>query len=437
MSEKNVTLSEYGAILQRRKYHIAIPVILILLLSIVLAFTLPPVYRSTATILIEQPEIPDDLVSSTVTSYAAERIERIRSRIISSTYLLSLAKEFNLYPEIMDTGDEHEVINQIRENTGLEMVSAEAQDRSRRSTLPTIAFSVFYDYHSAKTAQQVTAKLAELYLAENRRIRTDKAHTTSVFLVDELHKLGVEISDMETRLANFKSQNTDYLPEVIARTREELRDAKQERNLISAAIETLEERRNFLNNQQAQFGLTGKLARAREELRASRAIYSDIHPDVISLKDTVETLEAEGSGSYANTSSEPGYLSLQSQLQETLGTLRKNRTQIRYLDSNIATYKTRLARAPEVERQYLVLTRDLDTDLVNYREIKDKVMEARLAEELEHKQKAERFALIDKANFPKSPIRPNRLGIILLGVMLALTSGIGVAAIAEYLDRRI
>jgi uncharacterized protein involved in exopolysaccharide biosynthesis len=396
------------------------------------------VYRSTANILIEQQAVPDDMVSSTINTYASERIGQIRSRIMSGPNLLSLAKEFNLYPEKMDMGDEDEIINTMRENAGLELVSVQVGDpRSRSFRSTTISFSIFYEDSSPEIAQQVTAKLAELYLAENRRIRTDRARTTSAFLVSELQRLEVEITDIETRLANFKLQNADYLPDTIERTREELHAAKLERNRISAAIETLNERRNFLINQQSQFGLTGELARTREELRAARTIYSDIHPDVISLEDKVKTLEAEGSEPYTNTSSDPGYLSLQSQLQEVLGSLSKYRLEIRYLDNDIAAYKARLARAPEAERQYLVLTRDLDTHMVNYRDIKDKLMEARLSEELEQKQKAERFTMLDMANLPTSPIRPNRLGIIILGFVLGLGSGIWIAAIAEFRDRRI
>jgi uncharacterized protein involved in exopolysaccharide biosynthesis len=434
MPEKNIMLSEVGVILKRRVYHITLPAILTMLLSIGLAFTLPPVYRSMTTILVEQQEIPDDLVSSTITGYAAERIERIRSQVMSKNTLLTIIKEFNLYPETMNAWDEDKAVSQMLEDTGMEMISAEALDSRKRSIKPTIAFSVFYENQSAILAQQVTAKLAELYLAENRRSRTEKAHTTSVFLDEETQRLGSEISDLEAKLANFKRQNADYLPESIERDQNQRYAAMLERNRLSAKIESYEESRNFLNRQLAQFG---SLAKARKELSAARDKYSELHPDVITLKEAVEALEAKGSESYAPGPNNHEYLRLQSQLKEVLGNLRSAQAQIRALDRDIANYAARQARSPEVERQYLALTRDLNNATKKYHEIKDKLMEARLAEELEQKQKAERFTLINKANLPKTPIRPNRLGIILLGIMFALGSGIGVAAIAESLDRRI
>ena len=76
MADNPQVLSEYAAILQRRKIHFAIPAALIFIAAVVLAFTLPPVYRSTATILIERPQVPADMVASSVTGYARRAYSR-------------------------------------------------------------------------------------------------------------------------------------------------------------------------------------------------------------------------------------------------------------------------------------------------------------------------------------------------------------------------
>ena len=76
MVNSTVDISDYLAILRRRRVQIIVPSALILLISISLAFGLPPVYQSTATVLIEQQEIPQELVQSTVTGYASERVQQ-------------------------------------------------------------------------------------------------------------------------------------------------------------------------------------------------------------------------------------------------------------------------------------------------------------------------------------------------------------------------
>ena len=55
-------LTDYMAILRRRKLHLIVPLVVIMFITLGFAFGLPPVYSSTATILIEQQEVPQDLV---------------------------------------------------------------------------------------------------------------------------------------------------------------------------------------------------------------------------------------------------------------------------------------------------------------------------------------------------------------------------------------
>ena len=62
-----------------------------------LALAWPPTYRSTGTILIEQQEIPTDLVRSTVTSYADERVQIISQRVMTTQNLLEIIRRYELY----------------------------------------------------------------------------------------------------------------------------------------------------------------------------------------------------------------------------------------------------------------------------------------------------------------------------------------------------
>ncbi len=90
-----------------------------------------------------------------------------------------------------------------------------------------------------------------------------------------------------------------------------------------------------------------------------------------------------------------------------------------------------------VERDYKSLTRDYENAKHKYQEIRDKQLEAKMAQKLESGDNAAQFVLASPAYLPSSPDSPNRLGILLLGGLFGLAAGVGMVAVAEYLDTKV
>jgi succinoglycan biosynthesis transport protein ExoP len=53
---------------------------------------------------------------------------------------------------------------------------------------------------------------------------------------------------------------------------------------------------------------------------------------------------------------------------------------------------------------------------------------------MEKKQKGEQFQILDPANFPVNPVRPNRQMIILFGLLAGLGAGFGLAFVWDNLN---
>src|SRR5512139_2626928 len=98
-NDSMLDLADYWAILRRRRLGFLISFGVVLGVSIALAFLLPPVYRSEATILIQRQSIPATVVATTVDTYVQEQIQEIRQRLASYDNLLNIAEAFDLYPK--------------------------------------------------------------------------------------------------------------------------------------------------------------------------------------------------------------------------------------------------------------------------------------------------------------------------------------------------
>ena len=213
--EQQKDIQDYIVAVRKRKTAIFSIFSVVLLLTVAIAFLLPAIYRSSSTILIEQQEIPPELVLSTVTSYAAERIQTIQARVMSRTNLLKIIDKFSLYEDERKFETTEEIIERMQEDVSLDVLSADVVDpRTGRPSSATIAFTLAYKGESPATVQRVANELTTLYLNENLTSRAEKASETSVFFKEETERLGKQIDELESKLAIFKQEHADALPAV-------------------------------------------------------------------------------------------------------------------------------------------------------------------------------------------------------------------------------
>ncbi len=117
-------------------------------------------------IIVENQEIPEEYVKSTITSYVSERLEMLRRKILSHSKLLTIVKENNLYPDLdLDS----EMVQQMRKDILLETIDVSLSDRkSRFSSSATIAFNLSYEHKNPNKAKEITDVLSNLFIEEDQ-----------------------------------------------------------------------------------------------------------------------------------------------------------------------------------------------------------------------------------------------------------------------------
>ena len=349
MEEQEKGILDYLKILNRRKGLVLGIMSLITAASLVLAFTLPPVYKSTSTILIEQQEVPQDFVRTLVTSFAEQRIQVISQKILSTSNLVPLIEKYDIYAEAREINPIESVVGSMRENIKLEMVSAEVIDpKSGQARSATIAFTLSFEDQSPKLAQNVTNELTTLFLEENIKSRAKTAIEASAFLGVEAEKLSTILLGLEQKLATFKKANSETLPELNQMNMNTMNRTEQEVHEAKRRVTTLEERLIFLTGELAlqpetideerynpaydiqrqkyemslqrhQFKIQRdqmelqrrtrigelqpdtRLEALQSEYLASVSKYSAGHPDVQRLKREIDSLQTTVGGSSSNT----------------------------------------------------------------------------------------------------------------------------------------
>ena len=309
MEEQTKDLRDYIDTFRRRRKSILSVAGAIFVIGVFVAMLWPPTYRSTATILIEEQEVPPDLVRSTITSFATQRIQTISQTVMTRANLMQIIEKYDLYRKKRKYETTEEILDRMRKDINVDMINADVIDpRTGRPMPATIAFTLSFDGVSPDVTQKVASELTTLYLNENLKNRQEKASETYDFLSTEADKLKKHIGDLETQIADFKKKNAGRLPELLQfnmqlkeRTESDLRDVDTQMRALDDRKFYLEGQLALLNPMSPVVGDSGETVpdpATRLKMLKSRYVslsakYAPDHPDVVRVHREIEALEKQ------------------------------------------------------------------------------------------------------------------------------------------------
>ncbi len=414
--------------------------------------SLPDIYYSEATVLIEHQRIPQQLVQSTVTSSLETRFETISQEILSRPRLAELIQRYDLYSSIRDTVPLDRLVNLMRHEVFLDIRTNEAS-RQKKTGAPqtTVAFAISYRGEDPEKVAAVTNTLASFYIEENLKVREEQAKGTSMFLSEKLEEMRKGLEEQERRLALFKERHLGELPHqqdanlaTLEQLNTQLQQNSESQTQVSsrrdALLKQVAEARGDMNEGPAATMV--KLSAKKQELAELRTRYSDRYPDVIRLQQEIGVLEEKLSVENSAPSSEPVQAHVEGPYVKKLNeALTKENDQLNVLAAeaerlreSIDMHRQRVERAPQVEQQYQLLARDYDTTKELYRDLLERQKEAELAESMEQRQKGEVFRLLEPAGAAERPAAPDRGFLSGVVLVAALVAALGMVYVREVID---
>jgi len=286
----------------RRKWLLTIPAAIIGIVALVLTFSLPTLYQSQATILIERQDVPETVVQPLVSDAVERRLEVLTRRVLTSQNLLEFIERFDLYADERGTLGQGALVERLRSRIETEILFTPVTDGLAHATPATLAFQIWFTDADPTTAQRVTSELVSVYLASNREERRLVAEETTRFFSTERETLEREVDRIEDEFAAFKSANRELLPEEADFKRNQLNTLDERLRGLESDLRVLRERQGFLQTQialtnefdeRARGGTTpeSQLELLQAELATAEARYSGDHPDVVRLRREVRSLE--------------------------------------------------------------------------------------------------------------------------------------------------
>jgi succinoglycan biosynthesis transport protein ExoP len=452
--------------------------------SIATVATLPAIYKSEALVLVDSQKIPEKFVSSTVSSGVADRLAAISQGIMSTTRLLKIIQDLDLYKEERKKKTQEEIVEQMRRE-----ISVNVQKDNWATGKP-VAFKVGYEGKNPSLVAEVANQLANLYIEENLQTREVEATGTSEFIETQLQEAKRQLDEQEAKVAKFKQEHNGSLPEQenpllstldglrvqLQGVQEAINRAQQNKLMLETALTTEQSAEATLERGE-QMKLAGAgavtlgttaapedktLATMQEQLQELEARYTPDFPDVVALKAQIaariqldnqtarafqEQLTAKTNAA-AESKEKPSPIAapvsreilqergkiamLQAQLASVKHDIQSEDAERARIVQQINEVQSKVDRLPMVEQEMAGLTRDYDTSKANYKSLLDKQIAAQMSSDMERRQKSERFEIIDPARVPEKPIKPNRPLCLGIGIVLSLAIALGSALGIEF-----
>jgi polysaccharide chain length determinant protein (PEP-CTERM system associated) len=414
----------------RRPLLVVLPWIAVIALAVVALFVLPKKYMSTALVLVESEKMPESFIPKVATRDPSQRLEAVRPEILSRTRLERVLEETRPYPGLDST------TLGVERMRGAIFINLSGND----------GFTISFYHRDPYKAQEVTDRLARLFIDETIKSRAQQVEGAVDFLVTQVRDARAELEKKDEDLRRYKESRMGKLPEQLQTNLATMQMHQRELQTIEESLLFAREKQEALargigRSSAAANPATPELDELNRQLATLRTRYKDEHPDVESLRSRITRLEArmaetraEVAGGAGTSDVDPSGRVARDQLEKAGREIAKLEERQRDLQLKLAAVRANVEETPRTEQELATLTRDYKKLDENYTALLSKQLEAQMSGRLEQRWKGERFRMLDPASLAEKPVFPQPRLFLGLGAMLGLLVGLGASLVAEYLD---
>jgi len=419
---------------------------------------IPDQYSSRTLVYVDTESLLKPLLSGlAVNRDVMSQVGMMQAVMLSRPNLEKVAQQSDLMLDARTRRDQEAVIDSLAARIKLGRPSGPAM----RNT-----FEVSFTDADPKAAHRVVQVLLDTFMEDSLGLKRSDTTVAQRFLESQINEYERKLEEAESRLAVFKQTNVGAMPgtdgSYFARLEQEMNTLQQ----LGQALAQMQMRRDELARQLAgeepTFGLMGsaegspidgQIARFKAQRDQLMLAYTDKHPQVQSLNETIARLEEEKrrgakvsssvAAPGAGVSNEeamvrsldmnPVYQNLRLSLSQADADLAAIRGQIQAQQSLVNNLRTRVAAVPEVEAELARLNRDYEVNKRNYEALLQRLESARISESAEESADNVKFRVIEPPVVPFKPSGPMRAALNTLVLLAALATGVGLAVLLAQL----
>jgi polysaccharide chain length determinant protein (PEP-CTERM system associated) len=414
MSDSVFDYKKYIELVVRRKELFLKLALLIMTGAIILSYVLPKKYEASSTVFIEKNVINELVKGITVTPSMEDTIKVLTYAITSRTLLNKAADSLDMNVTKKDGTEMDGFYKKLQKNTEV---------RVKGNNL----FTISYTDGDPRMARDFTNTLVRLYIEESTSSKRGESYGATKFLSEQIDSFRQKLEKADQDLNEFKREKGGVIAVDEAKLFEEINVSQQKLYDLELRRRQLEGMRKV--TRKSSDPLQTRMAALQRRLDELRVQYTDSYPEIIQIKSDMETIRTQLKTRGAT------YQPLDPQeidkIESEIAALKASEASLRrYISTNQGLLRSLPSAKAQLER--------LEAEKVNQKNIYDQLYarhgQSEVSKQMEVQDKSTTFRIVDPAIMPQRPVSPNRLMIMLLGMVGGVAGSFGILYLIDQMD---
>ncbi len=411
--ENEFDYKKYLSLVNNHKRLFALTSLAIMTIVTFVSYILPKVYEASSSILVSRSVLNDLVRGMAVTPTVEDTLKGLNTTLKSRTILTKVVSDLDLNVKQQNDAQLDATIAGLQKRTSVNLNDKEG--------LVTISFTD----KNPRLARDYVNALVRRYIEENLSSKREESYGATSFLSEQVASAKEKLDKIEGEISRLRGKYGVAL-EIAPGAMPADTGAGQQRldDLILRRTQLEITRNQLRTNNPAKT----KLAALQRRLQELRVEYTDNYPEILKVKTDIEAAKQEVNSGFA-TIADPQELT---RVEAELSAVKMSEANQRALNNRGGMQGNPVARAA-LEN----LIQERASLRASYDQLMARQNQAEMSKQMEVQDKTTTFKIMEPAVIPMSPISPNRMRIILMGIAAGLACGFGLLLAIDYFDHSV
>lgn len=416
MQSSEFDYKTYINLINKRKRMFVLVALAIMTVSVIICYLIPKKYEAKSTVFIEKNVIGELVKGLAVMPSMEDSLKVLTYAMKSRTMLLKVVNEMDMNVNKKSDAAVEALIKKLQNNTDIKL-----KDNN--------LFIISFKDENPRVARDYVNTLVGRYIEDYVSSKRDESYGATQFLSEQIKVYKEKMEKAEKAVNSFKSERGNILSLDEGRQLQDINSAKQKLYDLQLRRRQLEGLKNVAKKNDP---LQIKLSSLEKRLQELRVEYTDSYPDVIKVKADIDTLKEQlRRNGGAVKIDDPQELE---KIDSELSAIRLSESS---LNRYIATNQSMLQSIPSSKAEVEKLEMEMNTQKKLYDQLLGRHGQMEVSKQMEVQDKTTTFRVVDPAVIPSKPVSPDRIKIILMGIIAGLAGALGLLILLDYLDQSI